>query len=441
MEEKMRYKKPQLQESKKIGKKETNAKWVMPFFVFLFLQTISFFSYLSIPKGFFDSLIKIEVLFVLFYVWRNWESIKDICSESLSGKYIILFCACCVVSIIPCYLYRGQSPVESLKVISPFLLLLFYFIFYLNNISEEQVIKWFVLVALIKFFILFSQQFTYPDYWFNSYKEGEISNYGVPYKVEVRSDIYRYLLGMLYIFYFAGLYYAYRYLSSNKKIIYLILFLLIVGGIYMEQFRYNMACFLLCWIWLIFNSRKIKISVFHILVLLVVLYTLYSNFDLLFGELKDRTDNDLDDDYVRFLAYSFYLREYWKGPMTILFGNGYPGNSSYGNELKYYQEDFSMFRVDIGIIGTMNTYGVVLVLVFLFYVYKIFKNWRYISPAYQSFLLWLFLMLPLYFTIHYSPDVTLFMAGFFYLIDKSVERNKKEEFFNENYCICKEIPK
>lgn len=414
-----------LQETKQdVNQQETGSRWVLPFFVFLFLQTINFFSFLAIPSGTFGTLIKIEALIVCFYVWLNKRYVMEICSESLSGKFILLFCACSFVSIIPCYLYHGQSITESIKVILPFQLLLFYFIFYINDISEEKIVKCFIAFALIKFSILFFQQFTYPDYWFNAYKEGDISNYGVAYKVAIRSGLYRYLLGMIFLFYFVGLILTYRYLNSDNKIKHVILFALILGGIYLEQFRYNMFCFLLCWIWLNFNGKKIRISVFHIAIVFLLLYILYSNFDLLFGDLKDKTQEDLSDDYVRVLAYTFYLLDYWKGPMTILMGNGYPGTSSYGQEIAYYQEEFTMFRADIGIVGALNTFGVLLIMIFIFYVVRICRNWKYIPSQYQAFLLWLLLMLPLYFTIHYSADISLFMAAFMYLVDKSVNNDK-----------------
>lgn len=413
---------------------EENNGWVLPIYLLLLLQCSNFFCWLTIPRGYFGHLINIEILFLLYYIFVNRDEVKHIATETLSGIYVLSFSLLLFVSVIPCYIYHGQSLYDSIKAIWPFTFILFYFVFYKNNIAEEKLIKLLITIALIKFVILFVQQFTYPDFWFSAYSEGDIDNYGKSYKVEVRSGIYRYLLGIMYIFYFVGFYLTSKLFNSSNKAKYIVLLGLIFLGIYFEQFRYNMVCFLLCWLWMYYMNNKRDISYFQVLTVLFLLYLLYSNFDLLFGDLKDRTEDDLSDDYIRMLCYSFYLLEYWVGPITMLFGNGYPlGSSGYGQEIQYYQEEFTFFRVDIGIIGTINIYGIVFLLILMLFIYRIYKKWRFIDLPYRAFLIWLALMIPLYMPIHYSSDTNLFMAGLLYLIDKSIDRNKSQDMNPEVY--------
>ena len=405
------------------NRKLRSGKGAMIIYVILFLQCNSLFFLLSIPRGS-RLLVIIEVLLMAFYLIVNNNTVKRVCNVTLSGRYVICFCLCAILSVVPCYIYRGQPIFDSVKGILPFLILLYYFVLFKSNVSERQLVRFLVFVALCKFVILLFQQFTYPTFWFNAYKEGDISNYGVPYQVEIRSGIYRFLLGMIYILYFAGFYLTYRYLTSNRKVKYIILFGCVVIGIYFEQFRYNMFVFLLCWLWLNFRSRKSKISFMHVLLVIIPLCVLYAYFDFLFGALVERTETEVTEDYMRFYGTYFYLFEYWKGPLTVLFGNGYPVEGSrYWKETTYFEQANNNFRVDIGLVGTVNIYGFFFLFIFILYFYRLYKNWKYIDFPLKAYLLWLGGMLPLYMPIHYTTDANLFMAGLFYLIDKSILRN------------------
>lgn len=407
------------------NKKHRLGKGVMIIYIILFLQYNYLFFLLSIPRGS-RLMVIVEVILLILYLMVNSNVVKRIYNMTLSGRYVLYFCICSFLSVISCYIYRGQPIFDSLKGILPFQILLFYFVLFKNEVSEKQLIRFFLVIALCKFAILLFQQFTYPTFWFNAYKEGDISNYGVSYRVEIRSGIYRFLLGMIYILYFAGFYLTYFYLTRNNKVKYILLFGCVVIGIYFEQFRYNMFLFLLCWLWLNYRSRKSKITLIQILGVLIPLYALYANFDILFGALVERTDTEVTDKYMRFIGAYFYLFEYWKGPLTVLFGNGYPvENSGYWKEIIYFEQNNNNFRVDIGLIGTVNIYGFLFFLIFMLYIYKLCKNWKYIDMPMKAYLLWLAGMLPLFMPIHYSVDTNFFMAGLFYLIDKSVLRNKK----------------
>lgn len=398
---------------------------VLFFFLFILLQCTKFFSCLLISKGTFNTIIKIESLCLILYLFLNREYIKNICKNAISGNYVLLFCLSTVISTIPCYFNHGQSFIESFKVILSFQFLLYYFIFFKFGVSEKKVLKLFILLSLIKFSISFIQQFTYPNYWFGSWEEGDFylnSNHG--YEVEKRSGIYRFQIIPLYLLYFVGTYMAFD-VMIKKNMRNLMFFGIILLGIYLEQFRFNMVCFFICWVWLNLKIYKKKISYPQIILFLFVLLLLYLNFNTLFGELVEHTKNEMTDQNIRVLSSTFYLLEYWKGPFTLFMGNGIPGGSSYGREIEYYQETFCFYRVDAGIIGTINTFGLVMLLFIFLYVYKLFKYWKYIDLPLKTFLVWLILMSPLYFLVNYSSDVNLFLAALLYLIDRSIIRNMR----------------
>ena len=251
-----------------MNKQKKGRRLIIIIYLFLFLQCTNFFCWLVIPNGFFAIPIKLESIALLLFLLVNLVFIKKTIKTSVSGKYIVLFCLCTIISAIPCYVCHGQSLADSFKAILPFQFLLFYFVFYKYNISEKQITTILIIIALCKFSILFFQQFTYPVFWFSAYREGDINNYGAEYVIEIRSGIYRYLIGMIYILYFPGLYFTSKYLDCKKRFNYLILFLLILMGIYLEQFRFNMLCFLLCWLWLNLKGRQMKVSAVHLLIVI-----------------------------------------------------------------------------------------------------------------------------------------------------------------------------
>jgi hypothetical protein len=100
------------------------------------------------------------------------------------------------------------------------------------------------------------QQFTYPTYLFGATLEGTESLYGSDYSVEIRTGIYRYWLHAYFLVPFAGLYSWIRFNDSENKW-YLAFFVFCCIGIYMNQSRFEMFCFLIC---IVLSLRKNKLG-------------------------------------------------------------------------------------------------------------------------------------------------------------------------------------
>ena len=172
------------------------------------------------------------------------------------------------------------------------------------------------------------------------------------------------------------------------------------------------------------NKRINKISIY--IAIVVSLAIIGMNFDSLFGELVDKTSNEMTKDNIRFIAYNYFLYEYWGGPLSILFGNGIPGSSQYGKEIIYLSNELHLYRTDVGIVGFLNQYGIVSVFFFFwFYVCFVRKNWKYMDAYIKMFLLSMLFNLPLVVFFVNNLNWYTYMAFMMYLTDMSIKKNKQ----------------
>ena len=158
-------------------------------------------------------------------------------------------------------------------------------------------------------------------------------------------------------------------------------------------------------------------------ILLVV--CLYFGYGFLFSELSSQTADELNDDNIRVASYTFYLWEYWKGPLTVIFGNGIPGNSVYGDEIKNIEATMHFFRTDVGIVGALSIGGICTIAVFFSYYFTVVrKNWRFLEPYQKMFLISALLNVPLIFPITQGVHYKCFWAVLLFIIDQTIRKNK-----------------
>lgn len=418
-----------LLKSKKYKRKSSTNVLILLFISFCLLHFIRYYNYIgqdSTINGRIDKVVILLVM-VLIFINRNFFFSNSFKKNAISRKYVLWFGVFPFISAIPCFFLRGQSFAQSFNTVSVYLIIFMYFVLHKYNVKTEFLIKLFLALAIIRVLIFLIQQFTYPLYIFGGVTEGTESLYGFDYQVEVRSGIYRFWLNSFYLQVIAGLYSIYIFLES-KKIVYLLIFLICCLGLYMDQSRTTLIIFALSVLFLlIITEYKNKLLIFFLIGLFTALIAI--NYNSLFGELSTMTAENLNDkDYVRILAYKFYLFDYWKGPLTWLFGNGVPSmTSSYGHEIINIQKQKMLFTYDIGIIGSLNVYGLIFIFIFISYLYKILvKYWIYIDPFLKVFLIFILLYSPLYFPIHYQSGEDISWAIIFYLIDKSIQKSKQK---------------
>jgi hypothetical protein len=403
------------------------------FFLFVsifFLFATNFFNFVFWNYTFGGISIKIIILIILFYLVINNRNINTFRLRQIgvSRKYILFISLFPFVSAIPCLLFRNQSLFNSINATLPFLIILMYFIFHQKKPSEKELFNLLLFFSLFRIIIIILQQFTYPVYLFGGILEGQISVYGYEYQVENRSGFYRFWISAYYLSWLCGLYILNQYLKS-RKIKYGVLYTILLAGIYIEQARYPLFVFVLCsFIMVLATKMKRKQKAFIYTLLFVLVGVVILNLNELFGKMIELTQNDIsNEDFVRVIGYKYFTFDYWKGPFTFLFGNGIPNNSSYYNEIQNLGYQQKLFREDVGIIGTLNIFGLIFVLVFVLYLINtVFKNWRYIDNYLKMYIIFILIFSPMYFPINYTVGDNLFWAIIFYLIDISIFKNKSK---------------
>lgn len=111
--------------------------------------------------------------------------------------------------------------------------------------------------------------------------------------------------------------------------------------------------------------------------------------------------------------------------MGVLFGNGIPGKSDYGNEIHKIETTLHLYRTDIGIVGALSIGGICTVaMFFLYYLKVVWKNWRYMELYQQLFLISALLNIPLIFPLTQGIHYKCFWAILIFIIDSTIIRIK-----------------
>lgn len=320
------------------------------------------------------------------------------------------------LGFIPAYILHGQG--IAMSIISAHIhvgYFIFFFLF-LTKIREQEVLKIFCLFGVCWSIIEILQQFTYPIYWFGTRYETYDRD------IEIRNGIYRFMVygvnfGLILLFY------SFEKFISLKRKLYLAGILIALIGVYLLATRQIIVMSVICLFIGLFIMKKIHIGS---LVFLGIFSTIvYLKADMLFGDFVEMT-KEVDEDYIRFLAYDFYGVTYNKGSiLAFLLGNGTPKSpSKYFQEITNYQEYYGLYRDDVGLIGIYSLYGIIYVIMIIWFYWYVFRNRKYLSPYLQMYVLYMAgtsVML-----LHFGAHLTTIVTGSFilYLIEKNIARNK-----------------
>lgn len=387
--------------------------WILTFIILHFFHYLDYVNYNPTIGG---QLSNVIVLLLIVYVLTRKIDITN----AVSYKYVLYFMLVPMLSIIPCYLDRGQSLFISFRAFMPSGIWLLYFFLQDKKFNADKVVKVILIIAFLRIGITFVEQFTYPVYYFANRTDIELEN-GIIREVEIRSGFRRYLISDTFFSMFAIFFYYQKLIERHKKkIIWLILFLIACFGLYMDQSRQFLASTVGSIAILSIFSSKYGLGGKIAFIALIV--GIYVGYNFLFSELASKTTEELNDDNIRVASYAFYLFDYWGGPLSIIFGNGLPGSTSdYGIEIQKLETTLHFYRSDVGIVGALNIGGICTVLVFFFYYFKVVrKNWSYMELYQQLFLISALLNIPLIFPITQGTHYKCFWAILLFIIDRTI---------------------
>lgn len=405
--------------SYKLMKKKSN-RIILGTVLFFFLCSVLFFNFLGFERRYVDILTKICAVCLFFYIvifpWKK---------NRMHFHYLVLGMVLVpMLSFIPCYFENGQMFLSSFSAYSFFFLIFVYFLCHEGTITEKDLVKWITILAVLRTLILIIQQFTYPNYWFSFRPEGYISQTGTFRTMEVRSGIYRFYIEDTFLSMFLVFYYADK-LTHSFKTTYILLFFYGLLGVYLDQSRQFMTSTLAALLFVLLSSKmKYKYKYTLLSIITIALMVVYFNFDYLFGNLINKTEDDLSEDYIRFASYNHYLYDAWGGPLSFIFGNGPIGDSVYGKISQYYEQEIRFFHSDVGIVGALHLFGIVTVLYLIYAYYSILRKWKLLDDHIKMYFIGTLFNIPFICLYTQRPGYMVFWAFMIYLADLSISRKK-----------------
>ena len=322
-----------------------------------------------------------------------------------------------MLGFIPAYILHGQGFLASLLGAHINLGYFFFFFLFLIKAKEQQIVKIFCIFGIFWSGIELVQQFTYPTYWFAT--RGDTFEHSI----EIRNGIYRYnVLGRE--FGLILLFYCFERFMLEKSRKYLLGIIIALVGIYLLATRQIIAMSVVCLFAGLFMMKKISIGSFMLIAIVAAI--IYANAETLFGEFIEMTES-VDKDYIRFLAYEFYGITYNKGNiLAFLLGNGSPyAPSSYFQEIDNLEQSFGLYRADIGVVGMYSTFGIMYVIMILWFFIYVFRHRKFIDTyllMYVLFMAGTSIMLH-----HFAYSLSNVITGcfIFYLIEINITKNKQ----------------
>lgn len=381
----------------------------------IYLCTLKFFQIRILDNYSIYACLYISIFILIFIFITKWSNVTKISISEFGGRYINVFLCYCFIPCLASIIFWNSGISSLFMSLYPFLSILIYFFLHIKKYKENEVISILFILAVSKTIITIIQQFTYPTIWFGSplYNNEELI-------FDIRSGIIRYYLSLAFwLNVLLSFYFFSRFLKhySNRNFLCLMITLI---GIYIDQARTIMFLCGIVYLYIYIRNRnrlskKSNLLFFFLLIFIICAYNIY------FGELSDQTQNDLNSDYVRILSYKTFLFDFWVNPLAIIIGNGYPVPGIYANQLANYSE-FTIFREDVGIIGTLNEYGIGLCIAVLGYLVKVYKNRFYISDYLVGYAIFSLGYIALYSPVQYDTQSNAFFGTFMFLVDLSYKK-------------------
>lgn len=331
-----------------------------------------FFNYVPLK----EQIATITPFFWLFNLGFIFVGHNRIPFNKSNKRIIVMMMAFSCLSSVSCYINRGQGIYENVRALIPYLSIAYlYFILHKYPIKKEVLIKTLILLSITYVIVCLYQQFFAGEYLFGA-RSGE----------EIRMGLNRYCISGDRLCFIPLFYYLYQW-AINKRFVNLLMCFVFILGIFLPLERMLLGGVLFGIVYFfIINKNMSFIQWIFAGLLLFGAYTFLTN-DNLEGNFmeKNSANSDKGDDDIRVLSITYYTTEFQNGLGTILFGNGLENRKSTYGKLVENAEDIGLYRIDIGMFGEFNIFGLFYSLFMLSVLIKycICKR-NEISPVYTS---------------------------------------------------------
>lgn len=383
--------------------------------IVLLLFFTNIFSIKGYDSDLYRNSTKIVLFIIILYTFFHRNELNKI--HIRFKKFVLGLIIIPLLGFIPAYILHGQGFLASLLGAHINLGYFFFFFLFLIKAKEQQIVKIFCIFGIFWSGIELVQQFTYPTYWFAT--RGDTFEHSI----EIRNGIYRYnVLGRE--FGLILLFYCFERFMLEKSRKYLLGIIIALVGIYLLATRQIIAMSVVCLFAGLFMMKKISIGSFMLIAIVAAI--IYANAETLFGEFIEMTES-VDKDYIRFLAYEFYGITYNKGNiLAFLLGNGSPyAPSSYFQEIDNLEQSFGLYRADIGIVGMYSTFGIMYVIMILWFFIYVFRHRKFIDTYLLMYVLFMAGTSIMLHHFAYSLSNVIIGCFIFYLIEINITKNKR----------------
>lgn len=289
-----------------------------------------------------------------------------------------------ITSLLMAYSAHGQD--YSITIIAQRFMYfyLFYFALHKVKISDFDLEKIMIFLAIIHAVFYIIQYFAYPERLFDIRISSE------------RGTIRIFLQGMSYLvlayfFILNKLFERFR-LSGILLLIFFFSIFILMGT---RQVIFTMFALSIL---NILMSKRIKSKMIILTLAIIGSIPVFLMFEGIFISLLDisETQSSGFEEDIRIRSALYFLTEFFPNKLAYLTGNGVDSsNSGFGLMVQMYKDVFGYFQTDIGIIGDFSRFGVFfLIAVFIIIIkvlrYKLPEKLQYIKYYYISILLTFF---------------------------------------------------
>ncbi|MDZ7739340.1 MAG: hypothetical protein U5K32_09835 [Bacteroidales bacterium] len=382
-------------------------------FILLLLCSIHFWGLSFLPRQFHYITDTVSLLIMGF------AFISTLGQEKLRFRNaIIVFFVGIIVNIVAAYIYHGQRIIDTFLIFGSFYFILFYFILHQLKIERRYLENVIIVFAILYSVFYLVQFYVYPL---------EI----VDSQMKVDRGTIRLRIignGFLVLAYFMLLN---RYMMKQRwtNIILLGFFFIILlkGG-------FRTLTFMTILLTILMYVKLAKYSKNHLLtaVLAIVLLAGLAQSRTTSAIIKNMIYTTQDqvnqgDEYIRLRQLDFFVNRYMEKGLYYLTGGGFPaGENDYNQKMRFFQENYGFYWVDLGIIGFYFVIGALALIGLLWYSLK--ASFIKLKPEY-SYLNFYFL----YLILVSFTTMEIYRAGVFaveglvlYLIDVSIDEKDEQ---------------
>ena len=290
------------------------------------------------------------------------------------AKLIFVYLFFILLSCLYSTLFNGQNIVKTIVASYPCLGVLSYFIAAHYKLTSEKLILTIKIICIAWCCSYLLQWLIYPTILFAT-ALNEVNITDDEFRMRMPCSICAYLL------FFWGINGLVSRKNIRKNILYTLLGFL---PILIMGFRSLTVLAVLCAILLItFVTKKFFKSIMFGISFLFLIYLSYNNIPIVHNKVNEMVERQeagqdfSNSDYIRYIEYNYFTETIFVKPAERFFGGGYPvmdNSTAYGRKMYDSSYNYSMYWVDLGLIGLSFIIGISAVCLLIWMAFLMIKK-------------------------------------------------------------------